>query len=187
MSMPASPPVRIGLGPVFRASVIAGLVAGLLCGIVWVIAAVFQTDFEVATIGWDELRSVNILMAIGVPVLVAAIAGPLAALLFRGPAAFLWVLLFGAMLTVLSLALPLFQPSEVTWPTRLWLCVMHLLTGLIVVPVIAAAVGGRALALMPRRPGSAESGGPVVIGEVIETDIDFPGQIDRDVPGESPR
>jgi hypothetical protein len=95
------------------------------------------------------------------------------------------VLLFGTMLTFLSLALPLFQPSDVTWPTRLWLSVMHLLTGLIVVPVIAAAVGGRAIALMPRRPGTA-GGGAVIVGEVIEADVDFP-RTDRERPGDADR
>jgi hypothetical protein len=186
MSIPEPRPARAGLGAVLRASVVAGLVAGLLCGIVWVIGAVFGTNFEVATAGSDDLQRINVLMAIGVPVLVAAIAGPLAAVLFRGPASFLWVLLFGTMLTFLSLALPLFQPSDVTWPTRLWLSVMHLLTGLIVVPVIAAAVGGRAIALMPRRPGGGGGNGAVIVGEVIETDVAFP-RTDRDLPGESDR
>jgi hypothetical protein len=154
------------VGSVIRAGMIAGLVAGILCAILWGIGSLFGTDFEVQTAGSDGLRKVTLPMVLLVPVLVGAVSSAVAAFLFRGPGAFLWVLLLGFLLTIVSLGLPLFQPSDVTWPTRLWLSTMHLVTGLVVVPVVALAVGGRTLSqFVPR-----SSGPTIVRGEVIEVD-----------------
>jgi hypothetical protein len=161
---------RPGLGSVVRAGVIAGLVAGILCAIIWLIAKLFGTDFMVSTAMSDQLRSVGLLAVILVPVLVGLVASTVAALLFRGVGAVLWVLLLGFALTLISLGLPLVQPSDVTWPTRLWLCLMHLVTGLVVVPVIALAVGGRNFALLSLRPRPAGTG-TVVVEDVVISDV----------------
>lgn len=162
---------KLPIGPVVRASAIAGLVAGILCAFLWIIGSVFGTNFEVQPFGSDQLMKVTLISVILFPVVVAVIAALIAGLLFRGPGAFLWVLLFGFALTLISLAIPLLQPSDVTWPTRLWLSAMHLLTGLIVVPVVAAAVGGRALAGWS--PGGPERA-VIIQGEAIEISREEP-------------
>lgn len=174
MSSPSVSAERSGYGAVLRASVIAGLVAGILCVFLWGIGSLFGTEFEVQPAGSDALRPVTFWACLLLPVITAAIAGSIAYLLFRGPAAFLWILLLGFALTLLSLFVPLLQPSDVTWPTKLWLSAMHLVTGLIVVPVVAVTVGGRTLFGRlgpPPSPYGAEStGGTVILGEVIEVD-----------------
>jgi hypothetical protein len=174
MSTPNAARVRSGYGAVLRASLIAGLVAGILCVFLWGIGSLFGTDFEVQPAGSDTLQPVTFWAALFFPVVTAGIAGSIAYFLFRGPGAFLWILLIGFALTLLSLFVPLLQPSDVTWPTKLWLASMHLVTGLIVVPVIAVTVGGRTLfgrlGPPPSAYGPASGGGPVIVGEVIEVD-----------------
>jgi hypothetical protein len=167
MSMSAEP-APITVGSVVRAGTIAGLVAGIVCAVLWGIGSLFGTNFEVKPLGSDELQSVGLIAVLLVPVLVGAVASAAAAFLFRGPGAFLWVLLLGFALTLVSVGAPLFQPSDVTWPTRLWLSSMHLVTGLIVVPVVALAVGGRTMSQFVRR--SAPPTGTVVVGEAIIVD-----------------
>jgi hypothetical protein len=182
MSMPTEP-APITIGSVVRAGTIAGLVAGILCAILWGIGSLFGTNFEVKPLGSDELQSVTLVAAILVPVLVGAVSSAAAAFLFRGPGAFLWVLLLGFALTIVSVGAPLFQPDDVTWPTRLWLAAMHLVTGLIVVPVVALAVGGRTMSQFMRR--SAPPAGPVVVGEaVIVEDVIV---VDDAAPTDPPR
>jgi hypothetical protein len=174
MSTPNAAPVRSGYGAVLRASLIAGLVAGILCVFLWGIGSLFGTEFEVQPAGSDALQPVTFWAALFFPVVTAGIAGSIAYFLFRGPGAFLWILLIGFALTLLSLFVPLLQPSDVTWPTKLWLASMHLVTGLIVVPVIAVTVGGRTLfgrlGPPPSAYGPESGGGPVIVGEVIEVD-----------------
>lgn len=167
---------RGAMGPVLRASLIAGLVAGIGCVFLWGIGSLFGTNFEVQPARSDSLQQVTFFACLLIPVVVAGVAGSLAYLLFRGPGAFLWILLLGFGLTLLSLFLPLLQPTDVTWPTKLWLSLMHLVTGLIVVPVVAVAVGGRTLFGRAVVPGAPY--GEVIVGEVIEVDE----VIERDDP-----
>lgn len=172
MTMPAAPPQRPGIGSVVRAGVIAGLVAGILCAIIWLIAKLFGTEFMVMTARSEELTEVTVWMAFIVPVLVGLIVSPLAALLFRGVAAVLWVMLIGFFVTLISLGVPLFQPDDVTWPTRLWLSLMHLAAGLIIVPVVALAVGGRNFALLSLRPRtSGVEGTTVIVEDIVISDV----------------
>jgi hypothetical protein len=181
--MPASRWEQPGVGSVVRAGTIAGLIAGILCSILWAIGALFGTEFEVQPPGSDDLRDVTLPLVLLTPVLVGAIVSAVAAFLFRGPGAFLWVLLLGFVLTIISLGLPLFQPSGVTWPTRLWLVSMHLVTGLVIVPVVALAVAGRTLSqLVPR------SSGPMVVqGEVIDVEeVIVHGELPEVPPGRDP-
>ena len=51
------------------------------------------------------------------------------------------VLVLGTLLGIISLAAPLLQPDTVTWPTKLWLVVMHVETWVIIVPQVARVVG----------------------------------------------
>jgi hypothetical protein len=166
--------MRSGYGAVLRACLIAGLIAGVLCAFLWGIGSLFGTEFEVQPAGSDSLQPVTFWACLLFPIVTAGVTGSIAYVLFRGPGAFLWILLIGFALTLLSLFIPLLQPSDVTWPTKLWLSSMHLVTGLIVVPVVAVTVGGRTLfgRLGPPTSGYGDgyTGGHVVAGEVIEVD-----------------
>ncbi len=129
---------------VVRTGVIAGVFAGFLCEVMYGIGRIFGTNFEVKTGSSDQLTSIPPFMPFVLPLVVAVLAALVVALLFRRAGGAFWVLTLGFMLTILSLGLPLFQPSTVTWPTKIWLLLMHLTTGVIVVPALA-------FSLRPRR------------------------------------
>ena len=52
-----------------------------------------------------------------------------------------WVFWLGTGVLLVSLTGPLLQPDGVTWPTRIWLALMHLVTWGLVVPQVARVVG----------------------------------------------
>lgn len=187
-SMNSVQPPAPSVGSVVRAGAIAGIVAGFLCALMYGVGRVFGTDFQVTVGGSDQLRDVSFLGVFVAPIVVGALSAYVAALLFRRPSGFLFVLLFGFAFTVLSLFVPLIQPSDVTWPTRLWLVAMHLVTGVIVVPVVAFAVAARSFRMSSfGQPTSfvvidgvvveeTRPSGQVIQGEVIESSDDVDGR-----------
>ena len=75
------------------------------------------------------------------PIVVGVLAGLLASLLLGRRFARRLVFWTGTVLGLVSLLSPLFQPDEVLLSTRLWLCVLHVITWLFVVPQVARIVG----------------------------------------------
>ena len=132
---------------IVRTGLIAGVFAGFLCEVMYGIGRIFGTNFEVKTGSSDQLAALPPFMPFVLPLVVAVLAALVVALLFRRAGGAFWVLTLGFMLTILSLGIPLFQPSGVTWPTKIWLVLMHLVTGAIVVPALA-------FSLRPRRAGT---------------------------------
>ena len=132
---------------IVRTGVIAGVFAGFLCEVMYGIGRIFGTNFEVKTGSSDQLAALPPFTPFVLPLVVAVLAALVVALLFRRAGGAFWVLTLGFMLTILSLGIPLFQPSGVTWPTKIWLVLMHLVTGAIVVPALA-------FSLRPRRAGT---------------------------------
>jgi hypothetical protein len=74
--------------------------------------------------------------------LIAGIAGAALAAIFLGVRGCRrWVFWLGTAAMVLSLASPLLQPDAVSWGTRIWLAIMHIVTWFLVVPQVARVVG----------------------------------------------
>ena len=126
---------------VLTAGWVTGLTAAIVCLIMRVIAGLFGTDFLVARPFSDELTPVPVLVVFVVP-LACGMIGALVAAIFLGVRGCQrWVFWLGTAFFVVSLASPLMQPAAVTWPTRIWLTLMHVITWVLVVPQVARVVG----------------------------------------------
>jgi hypothetical protein len=74
--------------------------------------------------------------------LIAALAGALLASLARGfRHAGRLVFWIGTLIAVASCLIPLLQPQDVGWATRILIIVMHVVTWFLVVPQIARIIG----------------------------------------------
>ncbi len=140
---PVAPP--LSSVPTTKAVLIAGWVtgvtAGIVCIILRVIAGIFGTAFMVTRPGSTELQPVPWLAVLLVPVVVGVVGSLVAAVFLGVKGCQRWVFWLGTAAMVLSLASPLIQPEAVTWPTRIWLVVMHVVTWGIIVPQVARVVG----------------------------------------------
>ncbi len=140
---PVGPPTAAD--PTVRFLVYAALVtggwSGIACLFVYAIARIAGMDF-VVTRGGDAVPEPIRWVAVLLVPLVGALLFALLASLLRGRSAagrLTWWI--GTLLAVASLWVPLDQPAEVGWATRLTLVAMHLITWLLVVPQIARIVG----------------------------------------------
>lgn len=126
---------------VLTAGWVTGLTAGIICLILRVVAAIFGTDFMVVRPGSDELTPVPWPAVFLVPI-VCGVVGSLVAAIFLGVRGCQrWVFWLGTLAVLISLASPLLQPDTVTWPTKIWLTVMHLVAWGVIVPQVARVVG----------------------------------------------
>jgi len=126
---------------VLKAGWITGITAALLCLGIRIVAAIFRVDFEIAAAASDELRQLPWVAVLLLPV-VSGLLGSLVACIFLGVRRCQrWVFWLGTGVFVLSLIGPLLQPDTVTWPTKVWLVLMHVVTWVVVVPQVARVVG----------------------------------------------
>lgn len=126
---------------VLTAGWVTGLTAGIVCLLIRAVTGLFGVDYQVARPGSDGLQPVPWLAVLLVP-LVCGVIGSLVAAIFLGvKGCQRWVFWLGTAVLVVSLVSPLMQPDAVTWPTRIWLSIMHVVTWFIVVPQVARVVG----------------------------------------------
>ena len=128
---------------VLNAGLVTGITATLVCLALRILGWIFRVQFLIAPMpGSDEaLAPVPWLGIILLP-FAAAMIGALAAAAFLGVRhGRALVLVLGTAIALASLAGPLLQPEAVTWPTRIWLVLMHFATWLIVVPQVARIIG----------------------------------------------
>ncbi len=129
---------------VFMAGWVTGLTAAIVCLILRGIATLFGTEFLVQPLfpsGSSQLEPVPWAATFVVP-LMAGIAGAAVAAVFLGvKGCRRWVFWLGTAALFISLTSPLIQPDDVTWPTKIWLSLMHVVTWILVVPQIARVVG----------------------------------------------
>lgn len=140
---PVGPPTSANptLGFLVYAAVVTGGWAGVLSLVVYAIARMAGVDF-VATRGGDAVPEPIRWIAVLLVPLAGAVAFALLASLVRGrPAAGRITWWVGTLLAVGTLWVPLDQPAEVPWSTRLILVTMHVITWLLVVPQISRIVG----------------------------------------------
>jgi hypothetical protein len=127
---------------VFVAGWVTGLTAAIVCTIMRAIATLFGTDFLVEQpFAEGGLVSVPWAATFVMP-LIAGIGGAAVAAVFLGiKGCQRWVFWLGTLALAVSLTSPLLQPEGVTWPTKVWLSLMHVVTWFLVVPQVARVVG----------------------------------------------
>jgi hypothetical protein len=133
----ANPTVR----QLLYAAIVTGTWSGLLCLVIYLIASLFSVDFVLmAPSGDAQVRFPRIFFLL-VP-LSFAVAGALLSSLVRGRQhAGRLVFWIGTLIALGTTVVPITQPSDVPWSTRIILVVMHVITWLLVVPQIARIVG----------------------------------------------
>lgn len=140
---PVPPPIEAAprFSDVLRAGLTTGVTASLVCWLLYGIASLFGTDFDVRIGVGDDLRHVPWWLVLLVPTVSAMAFALVASGLRKRRGCRHTTALLGYALGVLSLLPLALQPSDVTWPTRLWLALMHVVTIVLVVPQIARVVG----------------------------------------------
>lgn len=140
---PVAPPIEAAprFSDVLRSGLTTGVTAGLLCWLLYGIATLFGTDFDVQAGVGEGLQHVAWYMVLIMPIVSGLAFALFAAALRRRRGCRRTTLLLGYGLGALSLLAVLLQPSAVTWPTKIWLLVLHVVTILLVVPQVARVVG----------------------------------------------
>lgn len=128
---------------VLRAGWVTGITAAIVCTLLRAIATLFGTNFEVMRPGGSAtaLQQVPWLLTFALPLAAGLIGSAVAAIFLGVKHNQRWVFWLGTLVMLISLGSPLVQPDSVTWPTRIWLTIMHLATWGIVVPQVARVVG----------------------------------------------
>jgi len=89
----------------------------------------------------NDLTVVPWIFVLFEPIHAGVLAGLLASLLLGRRFARRVVFWVGTLLALASLMSPIFQPDDVLWSTRIWLCVLHVITWFFIVPQVARIVG----------------------------------------------
>jgi hypothetical protein len=126
-----------------RAGLVTGVTAAIVCSMAAFVGWIFRVDFLVSPSFTADNDLVPLpWISVALVPLIAGLVGSLAAAALLGVRrARKLVLVFGTLIAILSLAAPLLQPNTVTWPTKLWLVLMHIEAWLIIVPQVARVVG----------------------------------------------
>lgn len=123
------------------AGAVTGIWSGVLSLLVYLLARLLGVPMEIQ-VGWaPELREVSWLLPLLVPIACAMAGALLTALLLGRRGARRIAFWVGTAVAAASLWIPLVQPSDVLWSTRIWLSVMHVITWFLVVPQLARIVG----------------------------------------------
>ncbi|MGA0932487.1 MAG: DUF6069 family protein [Candidatus Nanopelagicales bacterium] len=123
------------------AGVVTGAWSGLLSLTIYGLGRLLGVPFEVMSPGSESLQVVPWFIMLLVPLLAALVGALLAALMLGRRHARRIVFWAGTGIAVLTCAIPLVQPDDVLWSTRIWLLIPHVITWFLVVPQIARIVG----------------------------------------------
>jgi len=118
---------------------VVGVHAALVNAVLFIAAWILRVDFTVTSAG--SVLKVNLLMVIGATLLAAVAGGAVGGLLLGRRNGGRLFLALGTVVAVLSLAGPLVQPDTTSWPTRIVLLAMHVITWFVVVPQLARFIG----------------------------------------------
>jgi hypothetical protein len=121
--------------------VVTGAWSGLLSLTIYGLGRLLGVPFEVMSPGSESLQVVPWFLMLLVPLLAALVGALLAALMLGRRHARRIVFWAGTGIAVLTCAIPLVQPDDVLWSTRIWLLIPHVITWFLVVPQIARIVG----------------------------------------------
>lgn len=136
---PIPPPIEAvpRLSDVLRAGLVTGITSALICWLLFGIARLFGTDMTVTVAG--EQQSVAWWQVLTSTIISALVFSLLAAAFRKRRGCKRTTAIVGYVLGLASLAIPLIQGD--TWPTKIWLAILHVITMLIVVPQVARVVG----------------------------------------------
>ncbi|MFZ8911154.1 MAG: DUF6069 family protein [Candidatus Nanopelagicales bacterium] len=123
------------------AGVVTGAWSGLLSLTIYGLGRLLGVPFEVMSPGSESLQVVPWFLMLIVPLLAALVGALVAALMLGRRHARRIVFWAGTGIAVLTCAIPLVQPDDVLWSTRIWLLIPHVITWFLVVPQIARIVG----------------------------------------------
>lgn len=126
---------------VLTAGWVTGSTAGIICLLIRLLTGLFGVDYLVARPGSEQLQPVPWPVVLLLPLAVGVVSSLIAAVFLGVRGCQRWVFWLGTAALIASLAAPLLQPGAVTWPTRIWLTMMHLVTWAIIVPQVARVVG----------------------------------------------
>jgi len=123
------------------AAAVTGVWAGLFCWAIYGIGRLAGVPFLVVLQRGQPPEPLAWFMPLVLPI-GGALAGAIAtgAVLGRRRARVI-VLTAGLMVALVSLVLPLLQPSTIDWPTKVLLAVMHLVAWFVIVPQLARIAG----------------------------------------------
>lgn len=140
---PVAPPASAS--PTLRNLVYAGTVTGIwasvICLAVYGIGRAAGVPFEVSLPGATGLVVVPWYLVAVEPLVAGLIAALLSSLLLGRRHVRRLVYWVGTLIALLSLVSPLTQPDSVIWSTRIWLCVLHVITWWFIVPQLARIAG----------------------------------------------
>lgn len=120
---------------------VTGLTAGIVCLLLRIVAGLFGTEFLVAEPGDRRNLAVGWMSAFAVPLVAGLLAAVLGAIFLGVSNCRRWVFWIGTAALLVTVASPWVWALEATWPTRVWLAVMQVLTWVLVVPQVARVVG----------------------------------------------
>lgn len=123
------------------AGVVTGAWSGLISLAIYGIGRLLGVPFEVMRPGSDSLQVVPWFLMLLMPLLAAVVGALLSAIMLGRRHARRIVFWVGTAFALLSCASPLMQSDDVTWSTRIWLLIPHIVTWFLVVPQIARIVG----------------------------------------------
>ncbi len=126
---------------VLTAGWVTGSTAGIVCLLIRLISGIFGVDYLVARPGSDQMEPVPWLVVLLLPLVVGVVGSLIAAIFLGVRGCQRWTFWLGTAAMLASLSGPFLQPGAVTWPTRIWLGVMHVVTWAIIVPQVARVVG----------------------------------------------
>lgn len=140
---PVAPPIESmpRLSNVLRAGVVTGITASLVCWLLFGVATLFGTDFDVRMGFSDGLTHIAWYQILIMPLVSALVFAALSAGLRRHPNCGRNARLIGYGLGALTLLAVVLQPADVTWPTKIWLALFHIVTIVLVVPQVARVIG----------------------------------------------
>lgn len=138
---PIPPPIEAAprFSDVLRAGLITGITASLACWLLYGIASLFRTTFDV-TVADGRAMHIGWFMVLLLPLLSALAFALLATALRRRRGCRALTAGLGYLLGALSIAAVLLLP-EASVATRVWLVLFHLVTIALIVPQIARVVG----------------------------------------------
>jgi hypothetical protein len=123
------------------AGFVTGIWAGVICLLVYGLGRLTGVPFEVISPMSSDITVVPWFLVLLEPIVVGVLAGLLASLVLGRRFARRLVFWLGTALAIASLMSPLIQPDEVLWSTRVWLCVLHVITWFFIVPQVARIAG----------------------------------------------
>ena len=140
---PIPPPLEStpGLADVGRAGLVTAVTSSLVCWIFFGIGTLFGTEFDIHIFGMSGVAHLPWYLVLVLTFTLVMLYALVASGFRDRRGCRRWCLLVGYSLGAVGIAAWLFQPEEVTWPTRIWLILCVVATTWLSAGPIARVVG----------------------------------------------